>query len=503
MRRWNVDRCLRRALAAAAMMWAQSALAQSPQPLNHFVSGDELVGRPPELFSYLRDDLYTVVDPLDSSVVIINQAGAIAGRSEPLPFAPANVRDTGAALVFEEASGQRRAVLSRTVNPAQVGALAIEEGNGALAPAVAPPARVRRANARTLRLDVGGRTLTVRARAGGYLSDAKVLGRDASGHWYVQSSEVVEGSPQIRTLVFVQRFLPSARLKDVAAVPVADMDTVPSSMVALSADGLVTAIVPTATGVFLQKLGFESISARRDLRPAVAPARTPIQTTVHQTSGLADEPADVEAAAVTPPATRDEIVSRAQAFLAINWTMTESNFTRIGIENRCAKTEGKYWLRPSRFTRASIGRTFGPMPYHWGGGDSPETFRAKLSRGLLAGNICTCREAQYNQCQVSEAAGVDCSGFVSRTWGVTKHGTSNLHRVAAPVPSLGQLKRGDALNRPGSHVRLFVGFGPGPALTFEVIESATNRDCEGVCRKTYTAAQLNGYRPMRYVGIRD
>lgn len=183
--------------------------------------------------------------------------------------------------------------------------------------------------------------------------------------------------------------------------------------------------------------------------------------------------------------------------------MTQSNFSRTGIENKCAKTEGKYWLRPQRFTAASVGQSFGPMPYHWGGGDSPETFKAKLTNGLLAGNVCTCREPQFNQCQVREATGVDCSGFVSRTWGVAKHGTSNLHEVASPLTNLSQLKGGDALNKAGSHVRLFVGFGPGPALTFDVIESATNLRCEGVCKSNYAAAQLNGYRPLRYRGVQD
>jgi hypothetical protein len=104
---------------------------------------------------------------------------------------------------------------------------------------------------------------------------------------------------------------------------------------------------------------------------------------------------------------------------------------------------------------------------------------------------------------VGFAAGVDCSGFVSRSWGIPKLGTTGLAQVARAVPDITKLRPGDALNKAGSHVRLFVGFKPGPDLVFEVIESATNLRCEGVCRSTYTTQQLAGYHPLRFAGTSD
>jgi hypothetical protein len=208
-------------------------------------------------------------------------------------------------------------------------------------------------------------------------------------------------------------------------------------------------------------------------------------------------------AAPLPATTRTSIINRANAYLSVNWVMRPENFSRSGVDNRCSKTEGRFWERAHRFDASSIGKAFAPMPYHWGGDDTPDSFREKLSSGNLAGSVCTCREAQYNQCVVSFAAGVDCSGFVSRSWGITKRGTTGLAQVAKPVSDISKLRAGDALNKAGHHVRLFVGFKPGAQVLLDVIESATNLRCEGVCRSTYTVEQLAGYRPLKFSGTTD
>jgi hypothetical protein len=282
------------------------------------------------------------------------------------------------------------------------------------------------------------------------------------------------------------------------------MDSVPSRYVAVVSSGDVIVLVPTSTGVYFQSLVFRPRFRRAQPAPASPPVRTPINATVHESSKVElPEKSDLAPAAPIAPSTREQIISRAEGYLNINWTMRAENFSRQGIENRCSKQEGKYWQRPGRFTQASIGKTFGPMPYHWGGADTPATFLLKLSQNHLAGSVCTCREPKYDYCTVSEAAGVDCSGFISGCWGIPKHGTSNLNQVATPLNGLSKLQAGDALNKAGSHVRLFVRFKPGAAQVFEVIESATNVRCEGVCRNEYTADQLSGYQPIRFKGVQD
>jgi cell wall-associated NlpC family hydrolase len=144
------------------------------------------------------------------------------------------------------------------------------------------------------------------------------------------------------------------------------------------------------------------------------------------------------------------------------------------------------------------------MPYAWGGDDTPGSFLDKVTNhNALAGDVCTCRDPTVNDCvYFPKAAGVDCSGFVSRAWGIAKLGTSGLLNVSNKE-RVSELKPGDALVWPGHHVRLFVGEDSGPAILFRVIESATRRDCEGVCEQSYRATQLNQYIPIRFNHVVD
>jgi hypothetical protein len=496
----------------APILWllvSQPVQAQPSAPaltLNHLPGGTEVAGRPPELFAYLRADLFAAVDPLDARVVIFGRNGMVVGSSVPLEFFPTTVRETPSHLEYVNSDGSRYAVLPRSVTPQTLGSL--EQFEGAFAPPVSD-VDLRRKGAQLITLRVGDRAapvISTRALEGGYLASARLLGRDENGRYYVQTSEVVRVRPVLDVRVFVQQFSPRGTLLGTASVPVASMDSVPSRFVALAPSGRMDVIIPTKTGVFLQQLSFRprGKKGRQGTSAGSAPILTPITATVHESSeGAFDDGHPLEAPPVINATTRKDIIDRAHRYLAVNWVMRAENFSRTSIDNQCTKTEGKFWLRPRRFTERMIDQRVGPMPYHWGGSDTPESFRTKITAGALAGNVCTCREPQYNYCQVSYAAGVDCSGFVSGSWGVSKLGTSNLHIVAVPVATLSQLRPGDALNKPGSHVRLFVGVVPGPELRFQVIESTTNLRCEGVCSSSYSLEELAGYTALRFLGVRD
>jgi hypothetical protein len=474
----------------------------SAQTLNYAPSATELVGRAPDQFVHLNKGRFAVVDPLSLRVVIIGTDGGVLGQSEPLPFFPTGVRETNTAVQFTNAGNI--ATLQRTVDPKAMGELAVT----AAGPQPAAPPSLEAARRSRTSLSVRDQSLdtprlTVNSRAGGYLADASILGRDQQGRIYVQSTEITGARP-IAVQVFVQRFAVNGALSDTAAVPVRDMDTVPQRFVALAPDGTVTAIVPTRTELYLQPLQFRGAGRGKSGGgpiPASAPKRIPIQATITigDTGPLEESPIPAAPLEI-PRMTREEIIKRAKGYLQVKWTMEQANFSRPGIESICVKTEGKFWQRPHQFAD-SVGKEFNFVPYRWGGGDSPDAFLAKLKKNFLAGSICTCRETKFNQCIASFAAGVDCSGLVSHAWGVTKHGTSNLGQVATPLSDLARLRRGDAVNRPGSHVRLVIDIVRTPMLKFVTIESATDRRCEGACELPYTAAQLQGYTPMRYKGV--
>jgi hypothetical protein len=198
------------------------------------------------------------------------------------------------------------------------------------------------------------------------------------------------------------------------------------------------------------------------------------------------------------PAFGAATLARARKYLEAEWMLRPGNFQHAGIQHECEPAQGLIWSRPSKLSEAKLGKTVSAVPYKWGGFDSVEQFKQRVSgtRPALAGNVCTCRDPRANGCFVPKAAGVDCSGFVSRSWGLSGHtGTSRLLGIATQLPSIYELKPGDILNRPGNHVRLFVRFEPGPEVRLRTLESAVS--CGGVCERVYTPAQLMFYRPMR------
>jgi hypothetical protein len=103
-----------------------------------------------------------------------------------------------------------------------------------------------------------------------------------------------------------------------------------------------------------------------------------------------------------------------------------------------------------------------------------------------------------------DVAGVDCSAFVSAAWGLSVHyTTAAIPAIAAAVANPWDLRPGDALNKPGSHVMLFLRFTPDRRA--EVMESSTG-GCNGrVCRNIYPLSSLlaRGYRPVRFRALEN
>jgi len=117
---------------------------------------------------------------------------------------------------------------------------------------------------------------------------------------------------------------------------------------------------------------------------------------------------------------------------------------------------------------------------------------------VLAGNICT------HNAPRSDATGVDCSAFVSATWGLATHyTTSAIPAITTRLRDPWDLRPGDALNKPGSHVMLFLRFTSDRKA--EVIESSPGA-CNGrVCRNIYPLASLlaRGYQPVRFRALQQ
>lgn len=136
------------------------------------------------------------------------------------------------------------------------------------------------------------------------------------------------------------------------------------------------------------------------------------------------------------------------------------------------------------------------MAYKWGGFDTPESFLHGLQDGKKAGDIANSYKIRLDDGAVSQGSvGIDCSGFVSRCWGLPRHfSTRELPGISDPI-AWDDLRAGDIILKQG-HVLMFaarrgdflIGYEAGPIPTWRARRCAV--------RISYLAKE--GYAPWRY-----
>jgi len=481
--------------------------------LNMVRTAPEQIGQVPGHFFWIRQGLQAAQDPVDGQIVFMNDDGRVLGRATlPAGFNIGEIFSDAKEVRLIDA-GRRQVTIPRTIDPAAAGPLqetAVAASGGARLMRL-----TRRSDEELLFHDerrAGSRALNVRSIAGGMLAQAYEIGSGSGDNRYLVTEEITGVKPALQVRVFVQRFDRTGRLTGVVHVPLDGMDAVPRDFIAVTGEGIARVLVPTDSGVKINEIEFAT-PPKAGRRPSDYELKglgrllrtTPVDSNVtgDKKAMFREEGPALEITVPTPPIKRDMVLQNARAYLAVNWVMQRENFSKPGVENVCEPENAKFWQRPRRFTEAMIGTTIGPMPYRWGGDDTPESYRLRTEWGALAGSICTCRDATLNYCLFPDSAGVDCSGLVSRAWGIEKRGTSGLLDVANDVDSVGELKPGDAFDWPGRHIRLFVGSAPGAALSFTVIESSTRLECEGACERTLRPSEVSGYRLIRYRGVNE
>lgn len=484
----------------------------SETQLNMVRTAPEQIGQVPSHFFWIRQNLQAVRDPVDGAIVFLNDEGRVTGRAKlPTGF---DIREILAeAEQIRLFNAGRHITISRNIDPASTTAL---QDSPAMANGEARLLRLTRRGPQHLVLQedrrVGTRALDVRSLAGGQLAQAYEIGSSGDNR-YVVSEEIIGSKPSLQVRVFVQRFDREGKLSGVAHVTLDGMDSVPRDFIAVTGDGVLRVLVPKPDSIAIREIAFSVPPAGNargadQLRSLGRTIReVPVDSNVNRPEGFGRFPRSGDVRfkidPPTPPISRENVIRNASAYLSVDWVMAPENFARAGIENECVPTEAKFWRRPTRFTSAAIGQTIGPMPYRWGGDDTPQTFRLRLEWGALAGSVCTCRNPALDYCISPESIGIDCSGLVSRAWGIEKRGTSGLLDVSTELNSVADIKPGDAFNWSGRHIRLFVGNTPGAATAYTVIESATRLECEGVCMRSYRPSELYGYKIIRYRGITE
>ncbi len=176
--------------------------------------------------------------------------------------------------------------------------------------------------------------------------------------------------------------------------------------------------------------------------------------------------------------TRDDVIDTAAGYCFHEWYCDTDN---LSVDASCSATWSSDY---------SVGWWTG-LPYDWGGYMTVAEYDSQLASGYGAGShswhgILWC------------TSGVDCSGFVSKTWDAGHYTTSSLDNISSSV-SQASIERGDAVNDPGSHVVLFTHVTNAGGVVFYEASG-------GACKVRLYApssgwSYLSGYTPARYDSI--
>ncbi len=280
-----------------------------------------------------------------------------------------------------------------------------------------------------------------------------------------------------RASAFVARFSAGGKLEGVYELPLSQSVALSRRFVTVSETGDVYFLRTRQASVDVLGVGF------RPLRAKIIETQT--QAPAYDSPGLKGK----GPIAATLPLSRQRVIETAFAFEGIRWRLSQSTYGR-DPDSSCT---GFDRIRRPGYLHGKLGQEVRGIPYCWGCHGSLQQIRAQFDRGVLAGNVCT-RNAPR-----TDVAGVDCSAFVSAAWGLATHfTTAAIPAISRRLDNPWDLQPGDALNKPGSHVMLFLRFTPDRKA--EVMEASPG-SCNGrVCRNVYPLASIlaRGYAPVRY-----
>ena len=331
-------------------------------------------------------------------------------------------------------------------------------------------------------LDVRGRNTAgpstkIRIKVHDQLGTVAFLDIDKAGRMYVLA-ENIPTNIRDAAFVFVARFSPTGTLEGVYEVPLSST-TVSRRCIAVSPEGDVYFLKTQRNAVDIVGLGFRA-----------TPKASLIEFSRYRPNAAALAWVDTKGISMAVgPLTRDKIIQSALGYEGIQWTVTPPSY---GSQTEiCSGFNGR--IRVPMYMIGKQNETVRGVPYCWGCQGSVRQFMDRIQHGTLAGNVCTKDGIR------PDTAGVDCSSFVSATWGLSTHfTTAAIPAIAEQLSNPWDLKPGDALDKPGSHVVLFMGFTPNREA--QVMEASPGACAGRVCRNIYPLSWLlsRGFIPVRY-----
>jgi hypothetical protein len=304
---------------------------------------------------------------------------------------------------------------------------------------------------------------------------------DNSGRMFVLTENIPTTSKR-PSAAFVVRFSPQGVLESIYDIPLEQTVALSRRFIAISPEGDVYFLRTRKTDVDLIGVGSRAVRPNAVIdNPSLRFAEPEIRV-------------DKGPIAAVGPLTRQQVVETAFAFEAVQWRLTPAVYGR-DPDTACS---GFNRIRRPGYLAGKLNQEVRGVPYCWGCHGSLNQFRTNVANGMLAGNVCTHNDPR------PDVTGVDCSAFVSAAWGLATHfTTAAIPSITTQVENAWDLQPGDALNKPGSHVMLFLRFTPDRKA--EVMESSTG-GCNGrVCRNVYPLSSLlaRGYKPVRFRALQN
>jgi hypothetical protein len=300
---------------------------------------------------------------------------------------------------------------------------------------------------------------------------------DNAGRMYVLTENIPTSSNRPAS-AYVVRYSPQGVQDSVYDIPFSETLALSRRFIAISPDGEVYFLRTASSAVDLIGVGSRPVHAGEVIDNPNLPRVT------DQAAKIPKGPI-----AAVRALSRQQVVETAFAFEAVQWRLTPPVYGS-DPDTACS---GFNRIRRPGYLAGKLNQEVRGVPYCWGCHGSLNQFRANIANGMLAGNVCTHNNPR------PDVTGVDCSAFVSAAWGLSTHfTTAAIPGITQQLQNAWDLQPGDALNKPGSHVMLFLRFTPDRKA--EVMESSTG-GCNGkVCRNVYPLSSLlaRGYRPVRY-----
>jgi hypothetical protein len=304
---------------------------------------------------------------------------------------------------------------------------------------------------------------------------------DNSGRMFVLTENIPNSSKHAAG-AFVVRFSAEGVQESIYDIPFQESVSVSRRFIAISPDGDVYFLRSRKSEVDVVGVG------SRNVRPTAVIDNPNMQRQIDRETRIRGPVAAVR------PLTRQQVVQTAFGFESLQWRLTRANY---GPDPDTTCTGFNRIRRPG-YLSGKLDQEVRGVPYCWGCYNSLNQFRSRIASGMLAGNVCTHNDPR------PDVAGVDCSAFVSAAWGLANHfTTAAIPAITTELDNPWDLQPGDALNKPGTHVMLFLRFTPDRKA--EVMESSTG-GCNGrVCRNVYPLASLlaRGFKPVRFNALQD